>query len=718
MMAACVLPFVIIAARLDRKALVLRHRPHIAYAKATEYDPKDFLTLGNGEFAFHVDFTGLQTFNSTLGGSTLYNPLNTMAHWGWHTTPVSKSATPSARPEAFVLQRITANGKTTGYPTGCPPSFAGACKYGSTHNQTATTAWLRANPHRLNLARVHLEVNGSSPEQGAITAVNQTLDLWAGRLESRFLIGGVQVVVVTAVHPTRDVVAFQVESKLVSDAVLTVGIGFPYGSEAMQGNGADWRRPSDHTTEALNVSTHRERAQALLGRSLDGDAYEVSVRVDGDLPQITNVRSHAYRLSVAKGTPLLSASVGFAPVWGDSPSPSFESVAAESATAWEAFWESGAAVDFSGSSDARANELEGRLVLSQWASRAMEAGSLPPAETGLTGNSWYGKFHGEMFMWHCAHHIAWGRPALFERSFDYYRAMLPDARAYASMQGYRGARWFKMRAQHVPASADRLAAYTGPSPVGPLLLQQQTHPIMFSELLYRRNPSAVTLSKYSEIVESTAEFMASFALQAEGHSTRGCLNLGPPMAPGMGVEVDDPGNNYNWTGTLNGVYENTCTPLRVRSPTPDGCSIALGPRVHATAQYARIPGRQTGAGGWRRHSCGGSAGGSNASRTGQRFSKACVDRCRARGATAPSTRPCTTSTTARKLFWAARPPSGRCTRAVTCRASRTASIPPSCSRRSRSRAVSSASATASLPTTSTTRWRQVGWGSPSSPLIF
>ena len=35
------------------------------------------------------------------------------------------------------------------------------------------------------------------------------------------------------------------------------------------------------------------------------------------------------------------------------------------------------------------------------------------------------------------------------------------------------------------------------------------------------------------------------------------MNLGPPMAPGMGVEGSDPGNEGNWTGTRNGCYELT-----------------------------------------------------------------------------------------------------------------------------------------------------------------
>ena len=78
--------------------------------------------------------------------------------------------------------------------------------------------------------------------------------------------------------------------------------------------------------------------------------------------------------------------------------------------------------------------------------------------------------------------------------------------------------------------------------MGPLLLQQQAHPIMFAELLYRHSLTAKDiLTKYSAVVESTAEFMAAFALSARGHSTRGCLNLGPPSNTTPSLEVNGAG---------------------------------------------------------------------------------------------------------------------------------------------------------------------------------
>jgi len=42
------------------------------------------LSVGNGEFAFTVDVTGLQTFPEAF---THTIPLGTLSDWGWHTIP-------------------------------------------------------------------------------------------------------------------------------------------------------------------------------------------------------------------------------------------------------------------------------------------------------------------------------------------------------------------------------------------------------------------------------------------------------------------------------------------------------------------------------------------------------------------------------------------------------------------------------------------------------
>src|SRR5579871_5840659 len=65
--------------KLDRKALIGRHK--IAFTRPDSFTP---LSVGNGEFAFTADITGLQTFPEFHSGGMR---LQTMAQWSWHTTP-------------------------------------------------------------------------------------------------------------------------------------------------------------------------------------------------------------------------------------------------------------------------------------------------------------------------------------------------------------------------------------------------------------------------------------------------------------------------------------------------------------------------------------------------------------------------------------------------------------------------------------------------------
>ena len=58
---------------IDRKSVVERHT-----IISEKLDSKSPAQVGNGEFAFSVDITGLQTFV----------PFNTMSHWGWHSDPL------------------------------------------------------------------------------------------------------------------------------------------------------------------------------------------------------------------------------------------------------------------------------------------------------------------------------------------------------------------------------------------------------------------------------------------------------------------------------------------------------------------------------------------------------------------------------------------------------------------------------------------------------
>src|SRR5436189_5276181 len=63
----------------DRSALVKRHNP-----ANSKIDPLAPLSIGNGQFAFTADVTGLQTLSSEYVNAM---PLCTMSQWGWHTKP-------------------------------------------------------------------------------------------------------------------------------------------------------------------------------------------------------------------------------------------------------------------------------------------------------------------------------------------------------------------------------------------------------------------------------------------------------------------------------------------------------------------------------------------------------------------------------------------------------------------------------------------------------
>src|SRR5215471_2889347 len=89
---------------IDRQALVARHNPRLH-----KLDPLSPLSLGNGEFAFTADVTGLQTFPEAYRQI----PLCTLSQWGWHSFPHP------AGPDSADLRLISydTHGRQVGYAT-------------------------------------------------------------------------------------------------------------------------------------------------------------------------------------------------------------------------------------------------------------------------------------------------------------------------------------------------------------------------------------------------------------------------------------------------------------------------------------------------------------------------------------------------------------------------------------------------------------------------
>ncbi|MFT3828419.1 MAG: glycoside hydrolase 43 family protein [Opitutaceae bacterium] len=484
---------------IDREALVRRHNPVVRAV-----DPWAPLSVGNGGFAFTVDVTGLQTFGEHYWRHGI--PLETLARWCWTTEP---------NPENFQLTDtnqdfVHVDGRIVAYPT-----------------RAATPAgeWLRRNPRLHPLGQLALEWDkpgGGALVPGDIEEPEQTLDLWTGVITSRFKLDGVPVQVITACDPRADRIAVEVESEWVKRGKLRVRLTFSRGHDPRVKNtpALDWSRPEEHSTELL--------APNCLSRKVADVTYYVtsSSRMDA-------VGKHAFAVGAASG-PVLQVSMEFTASTrsgGEGKAEeSWSGIVAASAAHWTQFWRSGAAVDFTGSTNPLAPKLEERIILSRYLTAIQCAGEVPPQESGLTCNTWYGKHHTEMLWWHAAHFILWGRPDLAERSLDWFRARLPEARALAASRGLAGARWAKM---------------VGPdgreSPGGnPLIVWNQLHPIYLADLILRQSPSAENLAKYQELVSATADCLASMLVR---NPTTGRFDLGPPLW--IAQEIHDPATSRN-----------------------------------------------------------------------------------------------------------------------------------------------------------------------------
>ena len=244
---------------------------------------------------------------------------------------------------------------------------------------------------------------------------------------------------------------------------------------------------------------------ATFKRQLDETTYYVRLCWEGDA-KLTEKEAHYYVLTPQSGD-TLSFTCAFTPGEPAGENSSFETVLASTTRYWNNFWSRGGVIDFSHCKDPRAKELERRVVLSQYLMAIQCAGSVPPQESGLTYNTWFGKFHLEMHWWHAVHFALWGRPELLEKSLAWYKdSAYVKACAIAERQGFKGARWMKMTDP---------SAVEAPSKVGSFLIWQQPHFIYMAELLYRANPSQEVLDKYKDLVAATAEFMYSFATYDE-----------------------------------------------------------------------------------------------------------------------------------------------------------------------------------------------------------
>ena len=461
---------------INRQAVVQRHNVHV-----NKIDSLSSLSVGNGNFAFTVDATGMQSFPDAYANGV---PLGTESVWGWHSFPNTENLRIEEAQKVYELE-----GRKISY-TVQPKEPERAKK---------AVEYFRVNPHRLQLGNIGLEIkkkDGSLATINDIKNINQQLDLWTGIITSSFTVEDVPVKVSAACNQQEDVIAFRIESSLLNEKRISVRIRFPYPTGQFKDVGNNWNANVAHSSVASLGQN-----SAFIKRALDNSNYKVSLywsdrsvfeEKEKHYFLITPqpAKNNSYELTcLFEGKKKLSIATGF------------KVISKNSAEAWKKFWQSGGAVDFSAVKDPRAFEIERRVVLSQYLTKIQCSSNYPPQETGLTYNSWYGKPHLEMHWWHAVHFAQWGRAELMEKSLDWYFKVAEKAKLIAKRQGFDGLRWQKMTDNEGDES---------PSSVGAFLIWQQPHFIYMAEMLYRSKPTKEVLNKYKDLLFATADFMASF----------------------------------------------------------------------------------------------------------------------------------------------------------------------------------------------------------------
>jgi hypothetical protein len=495
---------------INRMAVVSRHNVMVK-----KIDSLSSLSVGNGAFAFTVDATGLQTFPEAYQKGV---PLGTLSQWGWDSFKDTVGYKLSETYKEYDQQ-----GRKVKY----------VVEYKEPSHKRDATIWFRQNVHRVELGNLGLEItmkDGNPVKVKDIQNIKQVLNLWTGEIKSDFTVDGVPVEVLTVCHQSKDIVSASVKSELIRQGRLKIRLRFPYPNGEWTDVGNNWKNPERHkTTFVSNGDDH-----AVISHQLDSALYYTALAWTGKAV-INEKEAHYYVISPDKGTNTFDLSCEFSEEQDHIATPLFTEVRKNSFAVWKAFWSKGGAVDFAGSTDKRANELERRVILSEYLTKIQCAGDFPPQETGLTYNSWFGKPHLEMHWWHEVHFPLWGRPELQERSMTYYDKIEDRAKAIATRQGYDGVRWPKMTDNKGNES---------PSSVGAMLIWQQPHYITFAELDYRDHPDKETLAKYSKLVFETADFMASFATY---DNVKGRYVLGKGLIPAQ--------ERFKAEDTFNPTYE-------------------------------------------------------------------------------------------------------------------------------------------------------------------
>lgn len=320
---------------------------------------------------------------------------------------------------------------------------------------------LRTNYFKYNMFSLAFYYQGQKIVKEDISLVQQTLDLFTATLYSSFHIFNHEVQVVTKVENSSDTLVIRIKSQLLLEG-LEVRLETKTASYNQKGEEDFFTGSLSFNNQILIIKDcYREDklkvktsgVATLIGDYLgfSGKTSEISISL--------TINEHVNRIVdiskfFLKAKPYLSNN----------------------------------------------KEINRRIILSLYLIRINSCGDYPPAETGLTLNSWYNKFHLEMHLYHHLGLIYYGCYEEVLPSLDYYFSIYDMALKRAKLNGFSGCRWPKMTD---PSGLD------SPSNIGPLLVWQQPHLVFMLLEIKRLNPS-FSLNKYDKLIRDSLACLASF----------------------------------------------------------------------------------------------------------------------------------------------------------------------------------------------------------------
>lgn len=225
--------------------------------------------------------------------------------------------------------------------------------------------------------------------------------MWSGIITSSFKVDGKDVKVVTQGDFDSDSVAFQVESDLVKSGALSVYFDFPYPPvhttkykfEVFVGS---YDFPSNHTTSLSRGCRSGDRAHIL--HRLPATSYHVNLRwpAEARLQLSTSkyhgtsdLAAHRFMLSPVSTSTKMSFTAQYSPDKRIADLP--RDIQKRNSLAWNDYWTDGGFIDLRSSTNPNADELQRRIILSQYHVRVNSAATgQSPQESGLMNNGWYG----------------------------------------------------------------------------------------------------------------------------------------------------------------------------------------------------------------------------------------------------------------------------------------------------------------------------------------